>query len=419
MSIKFITVSIGMLCITGSALAQYVVSPCTEKTDKPVENGIYYSLPQNYFKIQVEVEETHLKRGIYSDYAEQLLKLNSIKEDQTIYRISNIHVQTLASPDPEQVFAVYGNRLPSMELSPDGLLKSVNRNLDSKPGNPIRQHTPIPPHHKEGNLPRHHLPGQETDTDMGHPAQAIYTPVTSVNVSKRFDTLVKRHETDTLLIVEKILQPRIDEKSLFEQAQKVADRILKIQTDQSDLLSGLQEVAYPEGTMEFMYRQLEKNERQYLECFSGTIEKKVSVHEFYLYPVEGQEKYAIAFFSAEEGIEKLENSEVNQYDSDNDLLIVQLQDQEKWGEKAAAFHAANHTPESGKGFFYRIPAQVQASVQLNGNELFRQKVAVAQWGNVMNLPVREGYVLKLDKKTGAIRYFGLPQGTVPSPGKKK
>lgn len=133
MSMKFITVSIGLLCITGSSLAQYIVSPCTEKTDKPVENGIYYSLPQNYFKIQVEVEETHLKRGIYSDYAEQLLKLNSIKEDQTIYRISNIHIQTLATPDPEQVFAVYGSRLPSMELSPDGLLKSVNRNLDPQP----------------------------------------------------------------------------------------------------------------------------------------------------------------------------------------------------------------------------------------------------------------------------------------------
>lgn len=425
-----------MLITSGSA--QYSVYPVSGGSAKPTENGIFYSLPQNSFKIRLTIEETCLVRGIYSDFARQLLKLDAIEEDATLYEIKDIRIDPETSPDPNQVFCISGLRLPRVNLSPEGLLLSVNEVGSCEKGNlglpePLAG-APVPPEAASGGpkgTPKPQakpapktFPGGAKFPDplrlAGLPA--TYTPVTSLNADKRFDTTIRRYENDSVLVIEKVLKPYVDEKSLFEQAKKVADRILKIQADQSDLLSGLQEVAYPEGTMEFMYRQLEKNERRYLECFTGTMHKRTVVYEFSITPVEGKLRYPFAFFSFEDGLEAIETDRAEEFPSDNDLLLLELSLLPDWGKETGKLVVSGGNKEKAAGPYYRIPRMTEARIMYNGNELCRKKLPVSQWGQVLSLPVRPEYILLLHHETGAIRYFGMPDTPAPVPvpnGKKK
>ena len=130
----------GILCLNAPAKAQYQVYPAdariepvqNQKNHKtgpaPAETSLFYCLPQNDIKIKVVLQKTTYTRGLYSDYAEQMLKLPAFPDKQESYRIERIELHTEAIPDPTQVFCVQGAKLPKMDINPDGILLSVNRN---------------------------------------------------------------------------------------------------------------------------------------------------------------------------------------------------------------------------------------------------------------------------------------------------
>ncbi len=405
------------------ANAQYEVVPVSTQ-DANGPGGILYCLPQNSFRVELVVEKTTWERGLYSDYAEQLLKLPAIRENSVSYQIKEIRLHQRALPDPSQTFRVEGTRLPALELSPEGILLGVN-----------------PPEPLPGPLPGHPAPAlpqpvPEKGPRKGKPERprpvssrtGSFAPVAGLNASKRFDTLVTRRRLDSLTIVEKILQPRIDQKSLFDQAREVAGQILKIRNDQSDLLSGLQEVAYPQGTIQFMYRQLQKNEKQLLECFTGTCIQEEIRYSFDITPERGRAAYPIAFFSPEEGIERIPSGQEEALDSGNDVLLLLLEPLPRMdteNEPAPASPRKGSAPKEtpAGGFCYRVPAKVKARIGLNGEILEEKDLFVAQWGSTVKLPVLEGYRMELHKESGALLYLGKPQASfppqeAPSPGNK-
>lgn len=388
------------------AKAQYDVRPASQQGAQ-TDAALFYCLPQNAFRVEISIEKTIRERGIYSDYADQLLKLPSVGEDGTTYEIKEIRIRTLACPDPEQTYRIEGYDLPSLNLSPEGFLTGVNAGIDPDLPKPV-------PHHPE---PERKRPGRLPKTDDR------FAPVADLNASKRFDTLVSQHRKDTVTIIEKVLTPRIDEKSLFEQARKMADQILKIQNDQADLLSGLQEVAYPEGTLKFMYRQLERNEKRFLECFTGTVRQEELHYGFDVFPIKGKDTYPIAFFSPEEGIEPIPGESAQDLLSDNDLVYMRLKIlpvpfKENPNGKPASTKENKSAP---KGFAYRIPARAEVEIRYNGQTMEKKNTFVSQWGEVRQLPVLNGYTILFHQETGALRHIGkLPQGETPSlPAPKK
>ena len=296
----------GILCLNAPAKAQYQVYPAdariepvqNQKNHKtgpaPAETALFYCLPQNDIKIKVVLQKTTYTRGLYSDYAEQMLKLPAFPDKQESYQIERIELHTEAIPDPTQVFCVQGAKLPKMDINPDGILLSVNRNEAIPPTGPHPafqpQDAPSPtqttsrsePTHPNP-IPRHPRHKAQPDPHGLVPGHGIL-PVADMNVNRRFDTIIKKYPTDTSLIIEKILQPVMDQKSLSEQARKMADKIFKIQADQADLLSGMQEVAYPSGTMRFMYQKLEDSKRQLIEYFTGTFRTETIEYEVRVQP---------------------------------------------------------------------------------------------------------------------------------------
>lgn len=389
-----------------AAMAQYDVRPVSQQ-DPDGGTGLTYCLPQNAFRIEITVEKTIRERGIYSDYADQLLKLPAIKENCTTYEIKGIRIHTFAYPDPDRTYRIDGYGIPALNLSPEGFLLGVNSGMEPtlpKPAHPV----PEPEKNRPGRLPK---------------SDGSFAPVTDLNASKRFDTLVFHRSNDTMTVIEKILKPRIDEKSLFEQARKMADQILKIQNDQADLLSGLQEVAYPEGTLKFMYRQLERNERRFLDCFTGTVRKERLDYASDIFLQQGKDTYPIVFFSPEEGIEHIEGDIEGEHRSDTDILYLKLEIlpgslHGKEGNRPTPTKEGKTPP---KGFAYRIPARVKAEIRYNGQTMKQENTFVAQWGEVRRLPLLDGYTIRFHKETGALQYVGkIPQGEVlPMPKKNK
>ena len=378
---------ITFLLLTGACLwvlplyGQYSVHKVNDGEVVPEGSaGLYYCLPQNTVEVEITVERTFLERGIYSDYAEQLLKLPAIKANKTNYAIREIRIHTLRKADPAQTYKVEGPDFPSLRLSPEGILSGVNLpNEKMPPAKPLA------------------VCGENEPAKVNNPhpdARADFAPVAALNASRRFDTVVVSHKSDTATVIEKILTPRIDVKNLFEQARTMADQILKIRKNQSDLLSGLQEVPYPEGTLKFMYQQLESNEHRLLECFTGTMRKERLHYKFEVVPQEGKTSYAVAYFSPEEGVEKMEG------ESDGaDVLYLKL--------TPLPSMTADETDgaDAPEGFAYRVPAKVKAEVLYEGDVLSQREVFVAQWGYVRTLPALPGYRLKLHERTGALQVF--------------
>lgn len=376
--------------------AQYSVYPVDAAPEKAVEKGIFYSLPQNGFEITLFIEETSLERGIYSDYAEQLLKLSAIKENTTSYRIKDVRIRNTAYPDPERTFCVQGSRIPALLINKNGILKGVNLPFEKFCMQDRKTHDKPQPPQKAKDAPAGELPG----------VYGSFVPVADLNIRARFDTIVTQRKNDTSLIIEKILRPRIDEKSLSEQARKMADLIFKIRSEKANLLYGLQEVPYPAGTLEFMYRQLETNERRYLECFTGTVHRKDLRRTFRIIPKIGQTDYPFAIFSPEEGLFEIDDTAITDAE---DLLTLHLSALPFAGEEAVAFQTHQKISASASGFYYLIPRKMQASVRYDESELNHAEVFVAQWGECLQLPVRDGYRIKLDSENGSLLYFGLPQ----------
>lgn len=378
------------------------------------ETGLYYCLPQNTLEVEILVERTFHERGIYSDYAEQLLKLPAVKTDKTTYTLKEIRVHTLCTADPAQTYRVEGPDFPSLRLSPEGILLGVNLPAGMKgSGERATPAKPTPACGKEA-------PDQSV-TPLPD-ARGGFAPVASLNASRRFDTVVVRHKNDTSTVIEKILTPRIDVKNLFEQARTMADQILKIRKNQADLLSGLQEVPYPEGTLKFMYQQLESNEQRLLECFTGTVRQEHLRYRFEVMPQEGKTRYAMAYFSPEEGVEELSG----EYEDDPDVLYLELTPLPAMAVETVSESSgtAGQTINVPEGFAYRVPAKVKAEVRHNGDILSQREVFVAQWGYVRNLPPLSGYSLRLHEKTGALQAFeriapALPAAPVSSKKTKR
>lgn len=377
-------------------MAQYAVYPASARLAKPAENALFYSLPQNSYRLTIEIEETIRERGIYADYAEKMLKLPAIKENTVSYKIKNVRIKTLAYPDPKQVYGVQGSELPALRLSPDGILLGVNEDERNQPeGN-----RPYPGRDKD-KPHKPHAP-EERPSIEEKPVTALQ--VADLNIRQKFDTIVRRYQTDTNTVIEKVLRPVVDEKSLSEQARKMADLIFKIQAAKADLISGLQEVPYPAGTMEFMYKQMDRNERNYLDCFTGTVRKQTVSYSFDIKPREGVLEYPVAVFSPEYGIEPADAEELLE-----NHLVFRLSLLPFAGTEAAGYQKENTVKDKPGGFYYRMPHKATASIVYGGKEIESRDVFVAQWGKVFQLPVRNQYRLRLDGKNGGLIYFGPTQ----------
>lgn len=103
------------------------------KGDSKSKYGVQYVLPQTYVNLRVLSKKTVFTPGELCQYAERYLKLTDVPTNATTQWTFERAKMTLASkPDSAKVFFVPMNEkttAPLMELTPDGIVKSINMTL--------------------------------------------------------------------------------------------------------------------------------------------------------------------------------------------------------------------------------------------------------------------------------------------------
>ncbi len=392
--------SLTALCLSPAAHAQYTVESVQGVTETPMGRGLFYYLPQNGIELRLTVEKTTYKKGIYGDYAAKLLGIdNYIKEEKSVYKIVSAELRNTVQPDPQQQFCIYAARadqFPDLSLSPDGILASVNH--------------PKPSLHRmaatDGLRPRQ---GGEHRSSIG--SLGVKAPFADLNVYEKYDTTYVEEWKDTTRVLRTVLTPVVEAKSLAQKAEEIANLIIESKKYRIDLLTGLQEVNYAPQTIQFMYDHLLQIENEYMESFTGVISRSEAHYTFRIDIGDTTTRYPVAFFNAQNGIQPITPDELALVKpGDEDVLCIQLSPLPYAGDQAliceqSRLDLKKPTP---KGIHYRQPQAVTAQVRLGAQPLQQTDLFVAQWGDVLVLPVVKGAMIQLDPTTGALLYMGRP-----------
>ncbi len=92
------------------AFAQIQVYPVETLPAKGVKyvGSVRYALPTTTLKMTVSVSKVQDVRGYFADYAESLLGLtNIIQQNRTYYTLNSVDVEPIATPDESKIYCAY------------------------------------------------------------------------------------------------------------------------------------------------------------------------------------------------------------------------------------------------------------------------------------------------------------------------
>ncbi|MBP5758860.1 MAG: DUF4831 family protein [Bacteroidales bacterium] len=115
---------VALLIVSGCS---YKVTQVKGRPSQDLKGGIFYSLPKTKIRVAVTFEYTNFELAPYSDYAEKYLGIEV--DDSRAWNIAEVDISAVAEPDPDYFYYVEPrNSDISVQVSPKGLLKSVNSN---------------------------------------------------------------------------------------------------------------------------------------------------------------------------------------------------------------------------------------------------------------------------------------------------
>lgn len=124
---KLMAVLAGVFFITTVAKAQTEV---TIGVTQGKDYGVVYTLPKTEIKVDIKVTKTTYTPGDFCRYADRYLRLSDISSDPVQYwELNGIIVSSVGVPDSEKSYFVKMKDktvAPFIELTEDGLLKSIN-----------------------------------------------------------------------------------------------------------------------------------------------------------------------------------------------------------------------------------------------------------------------------------------------------
>ncbi|MEG0039521.1 MAG: DUF4831 family protein [Bacteroides sp.] len=139
---KKLMILTGLLMITSVASAQTeVLTGVTRGKDF----GVTYALPKTQIEVEVKANKVNYTPGEFSKYADRYLRLNNVSADPEEYwELVSVKAKSVGVPDSENVYFVKMKDrtvAPLIELTEDGIIKSINMPLGPKKATPAP--TPI------------------------------------------------------------------------------------------------------------------------------------------------------------------------------------------------------------------------------------------------------------------------------------
>lgn len=365
------------ICGISVSNAQFTSTKVNSSSENLGKNGVFYSLPRLVMQVDVVVTKINDVPGPYAAYANRVLGLTDyVKQEETMYGIKSIHLQSLLETDPNAVYFLdFGERSNKadrsflVQLQNNGVLKGVNETTSFN---------------EENKITKVEMREDYFSRDFNY-----YADLNSIT---RVDTIIRRISVDTTSIEDVVYNRTRVEKSTLERAQDAANIYMDIHKNRLELLSGFQEVNYPAQTIELMNSELRNMETDYLALFKGKRFISEEKFTFYIIPLanKSNQVYPIFKFSKDKGALALNSSigeRIHMMVEPSGLTDI-LKNQE--------------AGEQSTGFFYRIPESARVWVDYKNTEYSKNTFSIPQLGALQSVNTSKT-IISIDPKTGMLK----------------
>lgn len=318
---KRLIITAGLLSATVIGFAQTEV---VAGVMRGKDYGVTYALPKTQIEVEVKVNKVNFTPGEFSKYADRYLRLSNVSSDPEEYwELVSVKARPVGIPDSENVYFVKMKDktvAPLVELTEDGIIKSINMPLDNKKSIPA---TPVVPALKKSSNPRDYL-------------------------------------TEEILMA----------NSTAKMAELVAKEIYSIRESKNALVRGQADFMPKDGAqLKLMLDKLEEQERAMTEMFSGVRNKEEKTYTIRLTPNKEINNEVAFRFSKKLGI--VANNDLAGepvYISLKDLKTINIPQDD--GKKKV------------EGIAYNVPGKALIVLREGKNTLFEEEVPVTQFGTV-------------------------------------
>lgn len=315
-----------LIILTGLLATTTIISAQTDVVTgvmRGKDYGVTYALPKTQIEIEVKVNKITYTPGEFGKYADRYLRLNNISVDPKEYwELTSVKVKPVGVPDKENVYFVKMKDktvAPLIELTEDGIIKSINVPIEGKKTLPAKT---IVPAQKKVN-PRDFL-------------------------------------TEEILMA----------SSTAKMAELVAKEIYNIRESKNALVRGQADNMPKDGAqLKLMLDNLEEQERAMTEMFSGTYNRKEKIYTIRLNPAKEMNNEVAFRFSKKLGV-------VANNDLAGEPVYITLKNLK------TVNIPLDDGKKKVDGVAYNVPGKASISLTQGKDVLFEDEVPVTQFGTV-------------------------------------
>lgn len=260
-----------------SAFAQIQVYPLGNQPEKIKYTGsVTYALPTTTLKITVCVSKVQDVRGYFADYAESLLGLtNIIQQNRTHYVLNSVEIEPLKTADMSNIYRAF--------TSNPVMTEAMNQA-------PLSANTTYP----EG-----YLAAYQTHTAS---LPEFFKNYADISYTQQQETFVDTKIIDGVVTQVPANHTKTVSKSFENKAREAADAIMKSRKDQYNLAAGEQETPYTGEALAIMLSELKNWESNYMSLFTGVSIADTIQYVFYYTPNSELEQMTAFYFNENKGL---------------------------------------------------------------------------------------------------------------------
>lgn len=314
-----------LIILTGLLLSTsaYSQTEVTAGVTRGKDFGVTYALPKTEIEIEVKVNKVNYVPGEFAKYADRYLRLTNVSvEPEEYWELVSVKAKSVGVPDKDNVYFVKmkdKTAAPLMELTEDGIVKSINMPLSSK---------------------------------KKIPAQAL-TPAFKIVNPRDF-------------LTEEILMAN----STAKMAELVAKEIYSIRESKNALTRGQADNMPKDGEqLKLMLDNLDSQEKAMTSMFSGTFNKVEKTYTLRLTPTK-ELKDEVAFrFSKKLGVIASDNLAGEPvYVTLKDMKVLNIPQDD--GKKKV------------DGIAYNVPGRALVTLTKDKEQMFEEELPITQFGTV-------------------------------------
>ena len=274
--------------LTGVLSAQIQVYPSGNFPEKGVKcvGSVRYALPTTTLKVTVSVSKVQEVRGYFADYAESLLGLtNIIQQNRTYHTLNSVDIEPITSPDESKIYFAYTSNADIAKLWQE----------ESMTASDVLATAPL-----------------ITYTTHAATLPDFFKNYADISYTQQSEAFVDTKIIDGVVTQVPASHTKTVSKSFESKAREAADAIMKSRKDQYNLVAGEQETPYSGEAIQTMLAELKAWESNYMSLFTGISIADTTSYVFYVTP-ESLSPVTAFYFDSTKGFRQNEGTAAHAY----------------------------------------------------------------------------------------------------------